>query len=372
VLYEGTNTREEAGPTETRSLRRPGKPRQRRPMSGVRKAVLGLAICGLVLLLGVVGGAFYIQQHLSGQLGRIDGAFNGLKNRPSRPTTGPASHAVNILLMGTDRRSDVPTTGTAARANDWVPGLQRSDTLMLLHVNGNRKGATVVSIPRDSWVDVPGYGPNKINAAFSLGGPSLAVATVERLTGVRIDHLAVVDWTGFRELTNWLGGVRIYVPATVTDTKRHITWTKGEHTLNGQQALTYVGQRYGLPQGDLDRTRRQQNFLRALIGQASQDGVFRDPRKLYSFLDTLTRHLSVDSGWSVGDMRGLLLSARGIRFRNITYLNAPVRGFGYEGLQSVVYLDRLLNRSLWKAVRDDHVHRWVGRLPTLVTGHLVS
>jgi len=341
-------------------------------MSGVRKAFLGLAICALVLLVGVVGTGFYVQHRLEGQLGRIDNAFTGLTDRPSKPTTGTAARAVNILLMGTDRRSDVKTTGTEAGADEWVPGLQRSDTLMVLHIDGDRRGATVISLPRDSWVDVPGYGMNKINAAFSFAGPSLAVATVEGLTNVRIDHLATIDWEGFRELTDALGGVTVVVPETVTDSARNITWTKGEHTLDGEQALKYVGQRYGLPGGDLDRTRRQQYFLRTLMAQSIRDGMLTNPWKIYSFLDTLTRNMSVDSGWSTGDMRGLILSLRGLRADDLNFLNAPVRGFGREGAQSVVYLDEVANESLWRAVRDDRMQQWAAQNPSYLTPGRVS
>jgi len=337
----------------------------------VRKAALGLIVCALVTVGGLLGFLFYAQNHLAGQLDRIDDAFTGLTDRPPKPTSGVAAKAVNILLIGSDRRSDVPTTGRDAPASGWLPGLQRSDTLMILHIAGDRDTAAVISLPRDSWVEVPGHGSNKINAAFSFAGPSLAVATVEKLTHVRIDHLAVVDWNGFKELTDALGGVTVYVPETVHDSARRVTWTQGEHTLDGEEALSYVRQRYGLPGGDLDRTRRQQYFLRVMMAQAAHQGMLSDPRGIYTFLDTLTRNMSVDSEWSVGDMRGLVLSLRGLRPHDVTSLNAPVRGLGREGDQSVVYLDELANRSLWRAVRNDDVSGWVAHHPELITPQAV-
>ncbi len=120
---------------------------------------------------------------------------------------------------------------------------------MILHVNADRDGASLVSIPRDSWVDVPGYGYNKINAAFSLAGPSLAIETVENLTGVRIDHLAVVDWAGFQSLIDTVGGVTVTVPRTIEDPHNHVVWTKGRQTLNGDQALLYVPPALRAPHG---------------------------------------------------------------------------------------------------------------------------
>lgn len=327
----------------------------------VRTAALGLLVVALLLAAVAGAGALYLQHRLTSHIARIDGVFDGLEHRPSRPDHGPAAQAMNILLMGSDRRSEVGTTGRDARAPEWVPGAQRSDTLMLLHVDADRRGATLVSIPRDSWVEIPGHGWSKVNAAFSWGGPSLAVATVERLTDVRIDHVAVVDWDGFRELTDLVGGVTVDVPRTVTDSAHGVTWRAGRHTLDGAQALMYVRQRYGLPGGDLDRVRRQQAFLRALLTQAWTGEVRSDPRAAYRFLETVTEHLSVDAQWSVSDMRSLLLSVRGLDTADVHYLTAPVRGFGYEGSQSVVYLDRARGGPLWRAVRQDRVGGWLAR-----------
>jgi LCP family protein required for cell wall assembly len=322
------------------------------------RIMLGL----LVLLLLVTSGALVtllsMQSHLAGQLGRIDGVFDDLEDRPDKPSAGPAARALNILVMGTDRRSDEPTTGTRATAREWVPGAQRTDTIMVLHIDGDRDGASLISIPRDSWVAVPGHGPQKVNAAFSLAGPSLAVQTVERLTGIRIDHLAVVDWSGFRALIDVVGGVTVTVPRTVEDPHFDTVWTKGRHTLNGGQALLYSRQRYGLPRGDLDRVRRQQAIVRGLVRSSVATLRGAQPLEIYDLLDTLTANMSVDSGWSFGDLRSLVLDLRGLRPEEMDFLTVPVRGLGWEGDQSVVYLDRAGNQALWAAVRDDHVRRW--------------
>lgn len=341
------------------------------PRHPLRNALVGLLVCGLLLALLLAAGAFWVQHRLTSHITRIDHVFTGLTHRPPVPTTGPAAHAVNILLMGTDRRSAVGTTGRDAAAPEWVPGAQRSDTLMLVHIDGDRRGASVISIPRDAWVPVRGHAMAKINAAFSYAGPSLAVQTVEDLTGVRIDHLAVVDWAGFEQLTDAAGGVTVTVPQTVTDSARGITWTAGVHTLDGRQALAYVRQRYGLPGGDLDRVRRQQGFLRSLMEASLHTQMRKDPHMVYDFLDTVTRHLSVDSDWSVTDMARLMVSLRDLRSADIHYLTVPVWGLGREGDQSVVYLDWTRDAGLWRAVHHDRVEAWLAHHPADETGDVV-
>jgi len=341
----------EPGPGQSRPPRR----RRRGPLT---KVVLWLLACLLFLGAVPLGAVLYVGWHLDHNLHRIDGVFDGLAHRPSRPSTGPAANAVNILLLGTDRRSDVPTTGTAAEAPAWVPGAQRSDTIMIVHISGDRQSAWAMSIPRDSWVAIPGHGSGKINAALSYGGPALAVETVEQLTDVHIDHLAVIDWDGFVALTDAVGGVDVDIPTTVRDSARDITWKAGRQHLDGAQALDYVGQRYGLPGGDLDRVARQQAFLRSLMQASLQQEMRKDPRVLYDFLDTVTQHLSVDAGWSVSSMVKLMASLRGLRSADIQYLTAPVAGFGRQGAQSVVRLAPTRDAELWQAVRDDRLEEW--------------
>lgn len=341
---------------------KPRRIRRRRRRRPVRTFVLGMTGCVMVLVVTLTSAALYLQHELSSRIDRIDGVFAGLPDRPPKPA-GSAGEAVNILLLGTDTRSDEPTTGQQATAATWLPGAQRSDAIMILHIDGDRRGASVISIPRDSWVDVPGHGTHKINAAFSFGGPSLAVQTIERLTDIRIDHLAVIDWNGFEKLTDSIGGVTLDIPETVHDGYRDITWAAGRHRMNGDEALDYVGQRAGLPGGDFDRIHRQQYFLRTLLNETLHQELLKEPTQVYEILKTLTDNLSVDSGWSVGAMRGLLFSLRNLRSADIEYVTVPVRGTGMEGAQSVVYLDRLGNDRLWDAMRQDGVSDWLSANP---------
>lgn len=370
TLIESPRTAEPGGLADV-GLRplEPGEPAAR--PRAVRRAMLVLLALALLLGAGVVTTTLVLQQRLEGQVHWVDDVFTGLDDRPPRPA-GAAGGALNILVMGTDRRSDEPTTGSVARTPEWIPGAQRTDTIMVLHIDADRRGASLVSIPRDAWVPVPGHGMAKINAAFSLAGPSLAVETVEDLTGLRIDHLAVVDWEGLEAITDSLGGVTLTVPRTIEDPANHVVWTRGRQTLSGAQALLYVRQRYGLPRGDLDRVRRQQAYLLGLMRSGLRTLGSNSPLRVYDLLDVVTRNISLDRGWSVGELRSLLLDLRDVRPADLRMLTAPVSGFGYEGEQSVVHLDPATNLGLWQAVREDRVEEWAAAHPDELDSRPVS
>lgn len=345
-------------------LRRDGR------LTTTAKAGIGLVGCGLVLVLVATAGLLYTQHRLDSQVDRVEGVFD-LPDRPAKET-GPAAEAMDILLIGTDARTGgEATTGSVATAG-WTPGAQRSDTLMLLHLSADRESAAIISLPRDSWVDVPGHGPAKINAAFSWGGPSLAVQTVEELTDIHIDHLAWIDWAGFKALTDVLGGVRVWVPRTVHDSARDVTWTRGSHDLDGSQALLYVRERYGLPGGDFDRIQRQQYLLRAMIDSVRHQFSVAHPLTSYDVLDAATRHLTVDSEFSTGELRGLMNDLTDLHSDDVEFLTAPIAGLGWEQQQSVVYLDHRRSAGLWQSVRDDRVAAWAAEHPETRTPQQVS
>ena len=311
-------------------------------------------LAGLLLLASVpLLTAAYVGWHLDHNVHRIDGVFKGLEHRPSRPATGSAAHAVNLLVLVTDRRSTVSTAGSGAGA-DAASGSERPDAMMIVHLPGDRKAAWVLWIPDDSWVAIPGHGRDRIDAAVSVGGPTLAVETVEQLTGVRIDHLAVFDWDGFRVLTDAVGGVDVDTP----ETARGSTWSAGHHHFGGAEALDYATQRGGVERAGLDRAVREQSFLRSLMQACLHQEMRKNPRMLYDFLDTVTQHLSVDSGWSALDMAKLTASLRNLRSANIRYLTVPVAGVGHDGDRSAVHLAVPADQELWRAVRDDRIEGW--------------
>lgn len=304
-----------------------------------------LIVTVIVVALAVVAALatdFWLRSQLGGQVEQMPSAMP----QGDRPAEGPED-SLNILLMGSDKRADGSIAG------------QRSDSMMVINIPADRRSIGFVSIPRDSWVQVPGHGPAKINAAYSWGGPALAVETVEKLTQVRIDHVAVIDWEGFKQMIDFLGGVTIKIPFTVTDPYSNRTWEAGKYEMDGETALAYVRQRAGLPRGDIDRIARQQTVLRSLAGKTMTRSTFTNPKLLFEVLDSVTANLSVDEGWTAADMRNLGWSLRSVRQDDIAFTIVPLKSLGMEQGQSVVYLDRPEGEDLWQAVRDDRLAAWI-------------
>lgn len=250
--------------------------------------------------------------------------------RAGLPAAGQAPEAgksLTFLLVATDSTSKLPTTGNAAGAPLWTYGAQQTDTIMLLHLTSDRSHAYLVSIPRDTWVPIPGHGSAKIDAAFSWGGPPLLIQTVEQYTNIRIDHFGAIDWSGFRSLTNAVGGVTITIPDSSYDSQQQVQWTPGTYTMDGQTALNYVRQRYGLPNGDLDRIARQQNFLRSLMNKAAGQISLTNPFGLSHLLDATAKAVSVDDQLSNSELRDLALGLRDLGSNDVTWVSAPLGQF---------------------------------------------
>ncbi len=341
--------------------RRPVAPRQP-PRRRRAKLVLGIAAGSFAVLLVVAGVmALVITRQLTGNVTRIPNVFAGL-NPATRPGV-PAAYkqSMTILVAGSDTRSPANSPGNAG----FAPGAQRSDVLMLVHIDANRQHVSVVSIPRDSWVPVPGHGLMKINAAMSLGGPPLMIRTVEQLTGVRIDHYAVLDFVGFETVVQALGGVQVQVAAPAHN--GDVYFHRGVNDLSPTAALAYVRQRYGLPGGDLSRIQRQQNLIRSVLAQVASEHLVTDPLAAYRLLSSVNDVLSVDSTFSDSDLVSLAVELSRLHGSDFTFLTAPVQGFGWEQGQAVVYLDQPDCATLWNAIRDDAVAAWAQKHPGTLT-----
>jgi LCP family protein required for cell wall assembly len=313
-------------------------------------------VCLLVAVVSFATASVYFgSEHLANQVNRYPGVFAEVPEE-SRP---PETEALTFLL------ATAPTTGRTSLSTSDLRGSGRSDVIMLMRVDKEFTHATVVSFPRDSWVLVPGRGMSKINASFAYGGPSLLVRTIEDLTDTRVDHVAVVDFTGFQALTDAVGGIEVDVAARTTFGS--LVLHAGKNHLDGKQALAYVRQRKGLPRGDLDRVRRHQSAIRALFAKAASGGLL-DPVRGYGFALELTRWITVDDTLTNDQLRTIAMRLPGLGAGGITFLTAPVAGLGSEGTQSVVYLDSARCARLWGALAGDDVEGYLRTDPTVELG----
>lgn len=321
-----------------------------------RRILLAVLVFVVLVILGLAGLIWQRQAAYNKNVDRITGTMPK-GNRPGANVTGTQ----NWLLVGSDTRVTSGTTGDGGEKL-WKPGQQRSDTLMLLHLPAKKDKAYIISFPRDSWVDVPGYGTQKINAAFSYGGPPLLIQTIEQLTDIRVDHFGAIDFNGFKSMTDALGGVDVQIVETVTDPMNDKTWQAGKQHLNGEDALKFVRQRHGLPNGDFDRIKRQQAFLRAITQKAADGGTLTNPFKLDSFMSAFTKTISVDDSLSGGKLRSLALGLRGLRGSDITFMTVPNKGPAARGKQSVVLLDDAKAKTLYEAVRTAKLSDYLERI----------
>jgi LCP family protein required for cell wall assembly len=329
-----------------------GRPR---PRWGRIALLAGLAVLIIAIIAGV--SLYGYANGLDDDLKRTN-AFSGLTgDRPAKPVDG----ALNLLLVGSDSRDP---DASKEDANSW-----RADTLILMHIPEDHKSAQLISIPRDLWVVVPktngaecGDGQRaKINASFAFGGLPRAVHTVECLTDVKIDHVMAIDFGGFKEVTDALGGVDLKVDKTIKSIhKPYRVFKKGMMHMNGAQALDWVRQRYQFPRGDFDRVRHQQEFLKALMDKAVSTGTIANPAKLDAFLKAVTAAVTVDQEFSLTD---LAVELRDVRGENLTFLTSPNQGSQTVSGQSVVVSDREKAISLYRAVAEDKMAEWMSANP---------
>jgi LCP family protein required for cell wall assembly len=320
----------------------PGNPRRR----ALRRVLIGLGALGLVLALAVGGTLWFLTDRYAGNIDRVADVFEGLDEEtrpaPSTPEQAAPAEPITFLLVGSDTR--------AAPAPGEDPG-GRSDAIMIARFSADRRHAQVISIPRDSWVDIPGRGRNKINASYAFGGPTLLIQTVEQLTQVRIDHYVTIDFDGLIQVTDDLGGVDVVVAETTIH--EGVTFPAGVNHLNGTEVQRYLQQRKNLPGGDFDRVKRQQQYLKALFGKLFSSSTFTDPARLDSALLTVTSAVGMDDGLGNADLLGMAYSLRNLSPDGIEFFTAPVLGTGMEGPASVVYLDTVSGERMWAYLRSD-------------------
>ncbi|MEF9906405.1 LCP family protein [Streptomyces sp. P9-A2] len=316
------------------------------------------AVAWTAAALVVLGGAGlgYVYVTFNGNLRSVDIDRILGSDRPGKADDG----SENILVLGSDTRSG----GNRELGGGTDDGTARSDTAMIVHVHEGRDEASVVSVPRDTLVDRPrctgtegGTRPAAngvmFNSAYTTGGAACAVKTVESMTGLRMDHYLEVDFSGFRELVDELGGVEITTTEDIDDPDSHLELAAGTHRLDGAQALGLVRTRHGIGDGsDLGRIRLQQAFVRALVQQVGDIGLLTDPKKLYDITDTATRALTTDSG--LGSVNSLMAFAGGLRDigpAGLHMVTMPVRYDPADPNRVVPETEKA--RLVWDALRND-------------------
>jgi LCP family protein required for cell wall assembly len=254
-----------------------------------RRITLYLVIVIVLIIAGTAGTYFW-----------IDGKLNRSITLPAFTGT---SAGTNWLIVGSDSRTGLTRT-EVDKLHLGSVGANASDSLMLLHTGGGKP--VLISIPRDSYVPIPGYGSNKINAALAFGGPTLLVKTVEAVTGLRVDHYMGIGFGGLANVVSAVGGVQMCVqkaiPADPTGDSGFKGLAAGCHDLNGTQAIAFVRDRHSFATSDLQRIEDQRAFLKALLSKATSPGVYLNPFTSLPFASTAAGSMSVDKGASLYDL----------------------------------------------------------------------
>jgi LCP family protein required for cell wall assembly len=322
----------------------------------------------LVLVVSAVGG-YLVYRHLSGNLHHQPIEVVG-----NRPPEG-LGKSQNILLIGSDTRS----FKGGSKFGSEVAG-SRSDTTILVHLAADGKKAILVSIPRDTYTRIPACklangsqsAPtmNRFNAAFSIGGPSCTIATVEHLTGLRVDHFVEINFAGFQRMVDALGGVNVCLTHAINDPVRTnpatggtigsgLVISAGKHTLHGKDALGFVRARYAVGDGsDLGRIKNQQVFLASMIRKATSTGLLLHPLRLFSFLNAATESINTDPGFGLPQLKSLAGKLHGLKPGKVGLLTVPLSNtnayVNIGGAQaSVVFWDKQRANALWHALRTD-------------------
>jgi LCP family protein required for cell wall assembly len=295
-------------------------------------------------VLGLTGYAWAVLRDLSGRVVVTDVLS------PGAGGTRPLDGAVDILLVGMDSRTDAQGNPLADEQRkllrvDAADGEVNTDTIILVHIPTDTSKAVAISIPRDSFVDIPGYGQHKINSAYPRGknverqrlqargaqdaaaierrsneaGAKVLIAAVEQLTGRTVDHYASVNLLGFYDITNAIGGVEVCLKHPVDDVKSHAKFPAGRQIISGRDALAFVRQRLGLPRGDLDRVVRQQVFLTGMTRKVLSAGTLSSPARLEGLIDAISRSVVLSKGWDIMAFAQRMSSLSGgqVQFRTI-------------------------------------------------------
>lgn len=361
----GRPARDPAAGRGAASARPAGRPAGRRRWFTVATGILAAGVLGF----STVGYAF--ATYYDSKVTRVDvitprtGGSSG-----GGGGTGSSAAAENFLLVGSDSRAGLSNAEIDAlhvgKATSTNAGGRRSDTMILLHLSAHSDKATLISLPRDSYVTIPAYtddkgvhhplSHNKLNAAYSDGGAKLTVQTVELATGVHIDHYVEIGFDGFVKMVNALGGITVCSTTPLKDPKSGLDIGVGSTKLNGAKALAYVRARYVDPTADLGRMKRQQAFLGSMFRSALSTQVLLNPLKLNSFLTATLSSVTLDTGLTRDDLLNLATRTHGLSPSNVVFATVPLSNVDYRpggGLGSTVLWSHSKSAALFKAINDD-------------------
>lgn len=345
-------------------LRQPSRPPLRHPHR--RRRILGwiAALTSLAVLVAVATG-YVAYQHYNGNIARVP-VFTTTPNVARPPVA--RTKAENFLLVGSDTRAGFTPEELKASGTTFDPGA-RSDTVILAHIPAGSAKAVLVSFPRDSWVQIPAWTDpqrkvhpahmGKLNSAFAVGelkggNPQLLTSTIETLTGIRIDHYVGINFVGFQNMVNALGGVDVCLRHDARDHYSGINLSAGTHHISGAVALAFVRQRHNLAGSDLGRIQRQQYFIGAVTRKVLSAGTLLNPFKLGAFLDRATKSITADQGLSFNGLKTLALRLRRLDSKNVQFVTVPFTDDNARrGAQSVVLLDQPKMAALFRALRGE-------------------
>ncbi|MDJ0394345.1 LCP family protein [Rhodococcus sp. G-MC3] len=328
--------RRQPAPPPERALRRPEPtkpPRTRKKRHWGRR--FGLTFLALLLVVG--GLVFYVDSSLT----RVD----ALSSYDGRIADTPGT---NWLLVGSDSRAGLTPDQEAALATGGETGPSRTDTIIVIHIPSGGGATTMVSLPRDSYVSVPGNGQDKLNASFAIGGPPLLVQTVEGATGLKMDHYAEIGFGGFAGIVDALGGVDVCVQNAISDPLAGIDLPAGCQELEGSQALGFVRSR-ATALADLDRMNNQRQFMSALLSKATSPSTFLNPFRLWPLVKDTASSLSVDEGDHIWNLASLAWAMRG----DLVTTTVPVAGFEDTEVGNVLLWDSDRASQFFGALAED-------------------
>lgn len=309
---------------------------------GKRIALITLSLAGLIVVGGVAAAALYLNSLSSSYEESVnvipeDETFPEAEDRPETPTedNGEESEQINILLIGSDAGG-----GSGEDENvPWLPNAARADSIIWVHIPHDRDSVQMMSIMRDTWVPIAGQGEAKINASLSYDGPATAVATVENLVGVPIDHVAAVDMEGFQGLVQAMDGVNVNSPQAFTSRDGY-HYTAGDQHMSPSEALSFVRERRAFADGDYTRVANQQAFMEGVLRDVLTPQNLSNPARVHDMVSGFTPHMTVDSELSEsGYVADLGWDMRSVRAGDITSFTLPNNGIGTVGSESVVLPD---------------------------------